>query len=378
MNNDKDIKISIIVPIYNADKYLEKCLSSIIEQTYTDIEIILVNDGSSDRSEEICQKYADRDKRIKYVLQKNMGVVATRRNGILHASGEYVTFVDADDHIEPETYETIVNKLDDRLADVIASDILEESGSACVINSNRIKEGFYSGEELKTCVYPVMLSSGDWFSFGILPTVCAKLFRREFLNQTTIRIDDSITFGEDVALTFQAMINALSVQIISHASYHYIKRNGSMMSGALSAPDIKMLENTLRDSFDGAGMLNLMQKQLDEYITFARLLKAPETVPLVNDFFLNEDKRIALYGAGGFGRALFQKYSDRIALWVDRDHSRYRYLDCGISSIDTLVSEEDSFDVIFIAITNEQLCRNIKEELIRKKIRKDILYFRMY
>ena len=98
-------KISIIVPVYNAEKYLDQCIQSILNQTHTNIELILVNDGSKDLSEEICLSYEKLDDRVKFINQSNSGVSVARNSGIDYASGTYIGFVDSDDWIHPQMYE---------------------------------------------------------------------------------------------------------------------------------------------------------------------------------------------------------------------------------------------------------------------------------
>ena len=114
--------ISVIVPIYNAEKYLDKCLTSIVNQTYADIEIILVNDGSTDESLAICKKYEQDDERIVVINKRNEGLVRARKDGIRMAKGEYITFVDADDWIDITTYEKVYTGK----ADIISYGLTEE------------------------------------------------------------------------------------------------------------------------------------------------------------------------------------------------------------------------------------------------------------
>ena len=108
--------ISIIVPVYNAEKWIDRCIKSLIKQTYDDIEIILVNDGSTDTSLSVCKKYADIDKRIVVIDKKNSGVSATRNIGIEIAKGEYIQFVDSDDYIDEKMCEMLVNAIEKDLS----------------------------------------------------------------------------------------------------------------------------------------------------------------------------------------------------------------------------------------------------------------------
>lgn len=117
-------KVSIIIPIYNAEEYLEKCVESVLNQTEKDIEVILVDDGSKDNSLKICRSYSERDKRVRVIHQENAGVSAARNKGIKIASGKYIGFVDSDDWIEPDMYKTLLEKADKTLADIVMCDLL--------------------------------------------------------------------------------------------------------------------------------------------------------------------------------------------------------------------------------------------------------------
>ena len=142
-SNENDITISVIVPIYNADRYLDKCIDSIIMQTYTDLEIILIDDGSTDGSLKICQKYEEQDKRVVVIHRENSGLVAARKLGVKYAHGEYVTFVDADDYIDWDTYEILMNQLDSSNVDIVAFGLLEECTDKTVKKTNHYPNKVY-------------------------------------------------------------------------------------------------------------------------------------------------------------------------------------------------------------------------------------------
>ena len=127
MNNQP--LLSVIIPVYKVEKYLRRCLDSIVNQTYKNLEIILVDDGSPDNSGKICDEYAQNDKRIKVIHQKNKGQGAARNTGIIAANGELITFVDSDDWIENNTYEIMVSKLLQYELDIIKCAIVETDGS---------------------------------------------------------------------------------------------------------------------------------------------------------------------------------------------------------------------------------------------------------
>ena len=119
-------KLSVIIPIYNTEKYLRDCIESILAQTFTDFELILVDDGSADRSGAICDEYCQLDGRIKVIHQKNGGVTVARKRGTEAASGDYISFIDSDDWIEPNMYHDMWKKADMYNADIVFCDILVE------------------------------------------------------------------------------------------------------------------------------------------------------------------------------------------------------------------------------------------------------------
>ena len=157
--------ISIIVTVYNVENYIEQCLDSIVGQTYRDLEIILVDDGSTDRSPAICDRYADKDKRIRVIHKENEGLVRARKTGIMAASGVYVGYVDADDWIEPAMYERLLQCMEESRADLVASGRIEEYPGESRVRKNKVKPGLYSGRS-KNELYRRMIFSGSFFESG--------------------------------------------------------------------------------------------------------------------------------------------------------------------------------------------------------------------
>ena len=140
-------KISVIIPVYNVEDYLSKCLQSVINQTYTNLEIILVDDGSTDNSGEICDEFSENDNRIKVIHQKNTGVSQARKIGIDVADGKYIGFVDADDWIEPDMYETLINKM--KNSDIIMSGLFFHMNDAVKkIPMNNFENTYYGPDNL--------------------------------------------------------------------------------------------------------------------------------------------------------------------------------------------------------------------------------------
>lgn len=363
MIESKQFKISVIVPIYNAENYLKKCIDSIVNQTYSNLEIILIDDGSTDSSSQIIDEFALMDSRIISVHQPNKGLVRTRKTGMKLASGNYVTFVDADDYLSYDAYELIVKKIDSTMPDVIACEMIEEYPDCRIVRKNLYDEGIYS-EDMKY-IYSSMLYSGNFFEFGIIPNIWNKFFRKDFIKNTKVYVSDKIFYGEDVDFVFQYIAQAKSLQIISQASYYYCKREGTMVWTPIEYSSIKTLESDLKKGFMNAGIWNIMEKQVGAYIKFISLLKAPANVSEVSDIFNKSNVRIALYGAGGFGKALYSQYSDMITVWVDKKTN--------IDPVATLVEKQNEYDIVFIAILNSKLCEKISLQ-IKEQIMVEIKY----
>lgn len=216
-------KISIIIPIYNSEKYMEECLGSIQAQTFLDIEIILVDDGSTDSSLELCQRYAGMDNRISVIHQENKGVASARKVGLKAAKAEYISFVDSDDWIEPRFFETMYGLATRYQADMVISGCMIEQNQNSYAVINRFEEKFYDKKALKDEVYPSMLNFKDnkTFGFGILQYLWNKLYKRSIIEPCIQNLDERIYDGEDVACVFDACLRASSIVIDNHPFYHY-------------------------------------------------------------------------------------------------------------------------------------------------------------
>lgn len=210
-------KISVIVPVYNVEKYLDKCIKSILNQTYTNLEIILVNDGSTDNCGGICDYYAEIDKRIKVIHQKNCGLSNARNTGLSVAQGEYIGFVDSDDWIEPIMYETLLNLSERYRADV----------STCLIRkwtSGRQNWPAQSTEEVNVLESK---SAIEYMYTGRLTgfSACNKLYTRNIFH--IINFPENRIY-EDAAIMYKVYYRANKVVYINQCLYNYISRSNSI------------------------------------------------------------------------------------------------------------------------------------------------------
>lgn len=222
--------LSVVVPIYKVEPYLVQCIESIMAQTFRDMEIILVDDGSPDKCPEICDRYAAKDDRIRVIHKPNGGLVSARKAGLAIASGEYVTFVDSDDWIDEGMYAAMKKLADARGADVIITDYFYDRKGQMTRFYTKLDAGFYEGEKLEA-LRQKMIYSGELYVPGIFPVVWNKWFRRELLIPNLEAIDNRVSLGEDMACTYACITDAASVEIYKdECFYHYRWRPESMIS----------------------------------------------------------------------------------------------------------------------------------------------------
>lgn len=362
--------ISVIVPIYNSQLYLKECINSLINQTFNNLEIVLVDDGSTDGSGLICDTYAAMDERIQVIHKKNEGLVLARKTGMDVAKGKYVTFVDSDDYIELNAYEQIIDKMGDSEPDMVLFGLIEEYRGIYNQKINHIKEGMYLKNDILELILPNMLSYGNYFEFGILPNLVCKLIKREFLSKVQLNIDKMITVGEDAAHTFQLIPFATSIISMDYAPYHYCRREDSMMWKEIEWERVLLLEKTLRDAFEKAQVNSVMEKQLKEYISFVTLLKSPDKILSNMPPFNTSSGDIALYGAGGMGQAVYEKYKDKITIWVDKNYIKSKPV---VKKVDFIL--DSNYSSVFISILNLNICKEVAKNLREKGIDSPIYYY---
>ena len=221
------MKVSIIVPVFNCEKYLDRCLKSICAQSLRDIEIICVDDCSTDRSNEILSDFANKDFRIKLVRHNiNKGLVAARKTGVNRAKGEYVGFVDGDDWIEPEMYDSLYALATEHDADMVSSGYILEGGYVSE-EYDSVDEGFY-GSDRRQEILDKLIFNMPHKDLGIRGSLCCKLFRRELLADVQNRIPDEITYSEDKMCVLTFALECRSIYVVRKAWYHYMINSFSM------------------------------------------------------------------------------------------------------------------------------------------------------
>lgn len=209
--------LSVIVPVYNVEKFLHRCVDSILNQTFADFEIILIDDGSTDSSAQICDDFAKKNSRIKVFHQKNSGVSVARNVGVDAAKGDYITFVDSDDWLEPEMYREMVSVVDKRPeVEVVMCDFFTIKKNLKEEISAEIRKGYFSKKQIIEEIYPTLLVTED---FGRIPIVSVWncLFKRSLLIDHKIKFDADLLYSEDYLFMANVMIEV--------NSFYYLKEN---------------------------------------------------------------------------------------------------------------------------------------------------------
>jgi glycosyltransferase EpsH len=222
MNSKDKPKVSVIVPIYNKASFLQRSINSILQQTEKNIEIILVDDGSTDNSQEICREFTEKDSRILFKRKENQGLTATRNYGRKFANGDYIAFVDPDDFIEANAYEQML--ICSNNADIVLSNLIHELGEKKILQTMpQNLNSFYENADIRKFILPIFLVYGKGIGknmllaqFGIV------LFKRTFLNEENITSNEKITYSEDWLFFLEALLKAKSVAVDHGAYYHYV------------------------------------------------------------------------------------------------------------------------------------------------------------
>lgn len=214
-------KVSIIVPVYNTEDFMCRCVESLLGQTLQEIEIILINDGSTDLCGDICNSYCRQDSRVNVIHKENGGPSSARNIGIRKAKGEYIAFVDSDDYTESDFCESLYNAGVRFNVDIVNCDCYRESEKVERLGSEFKKDVVISNKEILQYLKKAHETKIIWFA-------CRNLYRRSFLNDNNILFDEKILFGEDPVFNLYAFYYAKSLYSINKCLYYYVATANSL------------------------------------------------------------------------------------------------------------------------------------------------------
>lgn len=234
----KNYLISIIIPVYNAEKYLLKCLNSVINQTYNNLEIILVDDESTDNSSKIYNEIAKNDNRIKIFHQKNKGVSSARNKGLANCNGDYILFLDADDYLELNCIEECLKIINEYGVDIIKFNYIKELNFYKRANTFSVVTNTYiEKEKYKTLIYPNVLSTFDFSN------IWNCMIKKEIYH--TNKFNKNITIGEDFLYFLNCLKDSKSIYFLNKYLYHYTVNNNSITHKFEPKKNLKKLEDSI-------------------------------------------------------------------------------------------------------------------------------------
>lgn len=277
-------KISVIVPVYNAQETIEKCINSILLQTYTNLEVIIVNDGSQDKSNEICEKIASTDKRIRYYSKNNTGVSDTRNFGLKESTGDYIAFVDSDDFLNKDMYEVMINEIQDY-------DILICNYALFNKEYQKIeKKSFFNNSSYSSLSEMIKNIDGKDMNRYFNPP-WNKLINRNLINKNLIRFDDNLSLGEDLIFNLTVMKESKKIKTINKKLYNYMLTSNG---------------------------LNQKKRNLDKYMNNSiyfinELLKISQQVEGLDNILVNEIRNILLTMTNNYEEKDLNKFLQNIS-----------------------------------------------------------------
>ncbi len=372
-------KLSVIVPVYNVSPYIEKCMDSLLGQSYQEMELILVDDGSTDDSGFILDSYAQRNKKVRVFHQKNSGAAKARKKGIEAAQGEYLTFVDADDHVESTYFELMMEEVED--FDLLTAGYYEEQGGADGEGKKRIvygalPEGAYITSEDRNYLLCNMIYFHYTVHRGLTPFIWDKVYRTSLVKDVMKKGDDTIRFAEDSEFLYRYVLMCGKVKVSSICGYHYVWRADSAVRNL--KPDfidnIPKIYCSLRRDFERHDLKNELMWQLEAWMCDL-LQSVPKSLGFYYPFqqfryifpFFNriENVKVVLYGAGAVGRDYYRQLKQypgiEVCCWADKnktDNPGIRKLVQRPSDIQGV-----SYDYIIVAIKRQAVYLQIKAEL---------------
>lgn len=402
-----DVKVSVIVPIYNVEKYLDECLKSIQQQTLTEMECICIDDGSTDCSGEIALRYVESDARFKYIRRENGGLSRARNDGIDIAQGKYILFCDSDDCIVPKTLESLVLSAESKQLDVLFFE------ASTIYDSEYMKVNHSSYEKMyhRQDDYSEVCSGEELFvrlnrNNDYIVSACLQLLKRTHIEENNLRFLPGILY-EDNLFTFKSILKANRASCINEAFYIRRIREDSIMTvpkigfvhffssykcylemlkesylyneletKSAMLKCIKGMYNSARDKYTS---IRRRYINLKEYKAYVELFDSTDRMLMYQMGFeinfmymfpykvIKPDKKVVIYGAGNVGQSYVHQIEHgeycKVVMWVDRNYSKLsNKYGKTIAAPGAIMATE--YDYVLIAVEDKVLAESIKKGLV--------------
>lgn len=313
--------ISVIIPVYNAERYLSQCMDSILSQTYRDFEVILINDGSTDSSKFICEEYAVKDARVRVLHKQNGGVSSARNLGLKNAIGEWIVFCDADDYVSPYYLDNLYKAVDEYDIDLVFNyavvhcnkSIEKENYPVKIINVNEISDMFLYND--------LIWHTSPW----------SKLFKRSIINEGQLKYSEDMHIGEDALFLYSYILLCRKIRVICTCDYHYIIRGTESLTHRINSfvSEVKGL-NLITNVVEQMRRLCLHYPQLNsKFDWLVGCYKRRVLIAMYHDS-LSRKERLSYLAATDFSDYIEMCKEDsiqgRVYLWL-LSHSYYKIYD---------------------------------------------------
>jgi len=375
-----DPLVSIIVPVYNVENYISECVESIQKQTYQNLQILLIDDGSTDQSGIMCDAYAEKDRRIRVIHQPNRGLVAARKRGLADAGGKYIGFVDGDDCITPDMYQALTDRMETSGADFVHSGYLEKGGKKAAGVKGVIN---LAGRDRKyKFLKDAVLGTGSYIS----PSIWSKLFKADLIKKSYMQVPDANQYGEDLINLCICVMESSKAVLMNAAYYHYRVRKGSLSNRETidSFKDTVKMYESICGILESYGYAQELKSVMDKFLwgnLLGRIDMVGRYFQVEKYFFRNVDilegKKIVVYGAGKVGRDYYAqicRYTGcRVVAWADACPERYNYPHIRLYGTGALNSME--FDLLVIAVKDGGVAREICTQLAARGIERNKIYW---
>jgi glycosyltransferase involved in cell wall biosynthesis len=369
------MKISVVVPVYNTVRYLKKCIDSIVKQSFIDFQIILVDDGSTDGSERICDEYAKADSRIKVIHQTNSGVVRARKTGLKAADGDYIYYVDSDDWIDENIIKSFMDILLQYSVNMVLIDNKREyENGNSFISMLPFEEGLYGQEWIKSVMIGQLMRTDVFFASSDRAAYWNYLIDKKILLKNQKNISDQIRIWDDVVVTYPCLLDSSHIYIKKEVYYHYRQRSDSLkrIRDSREYGRLQLVYSLLVRRFVTEAKRETLLKQAKYILLYSILFAVPEKMQVTGGLFPYQkfppNSRVVIYGAGGFGKNIVEilnktRYANIIA-WVDKSFAIYKEEGIKVDSPDMLYQIE--YDYIILGVLIAGVREDIKKILITK------------
>jgi len=379
--------ISVIIPAYNAERYLGRCLDSIINQTYENLEIIVVNDGSVDTTQKIVEEYAKKDSRVRIIRQANKGLVAARKAGVEAASGEYISAVDSDDWVSADRYEYVYEEGIRAGADVISTDVCVIYNMDHIVSlSVSLKRKFYEKKEIFEDVLMNLIDDRHFFQKSMNLNTWNLVVRTDIARKRQLAVDDRISAREGAIYVIGCLLDAKKLAIIEGGKYYYVKRIDSLdhKYDPKKKNKLQIAHAALREYSKEIPSIyrERYSKEVDLFEYNSYLISdydylCLETDEVIFPFRVKKGKNIVIYGAGTLGSNIVRHMAQegrKPLLWCDKSYEKYAQEGNKVCSPEEIVRIKDIVDAVLICILNYQVAEKAKCDLMDLGVESSKLY----